>query len=294
MSRPDFTERDLRSLRIFCTVAQVGGFAAAEHRLNMSKASISRHVREVEERLGVRLCERGPAGFKLSAAGQVALELASTALKSLERIRPEIDSVRGVLSGTLAIGMVEHLITHDKCRIPEALAELKRRAPDVEPEVRVMNFEDLNRALRERRVEVAVRGMYRRDRVFDYRTLFVEVHRIYALTQATRGPGTRLPLIYRAHPFVEQALAEHGFERGPDAGGLEAIGLLVATGRYAGMLPEHYASLVGQRYELRPLPGSPAFQNSICAITEASRPVTRRLELFLDILDELHGNRSER
>jgi LysR family transcriptional regulator, transcriptional activator for bauABCD operon len=60
VSRPDFTERDLRSLRIFCAVAQANGFAAAEKQLNMSKASISRHIREVEETLGARLCERGP------------------------------------------------------------------------------------------------------------------------------------------------------------------------------------------------------------------------------------------
>ncbi|KAG1274734.1 hypothetical protein G6F64_015054 [Rhizopus arrhizus] len=54
VARPEFTERDLRSLRIFCAVAQANGFAAAEKQLNMSKASISRHVREVEETLGWR------------------------------------------------------------------------------------------------------------------------------------------------------------------------------------------------------------------------------------------------
>lgn len=284
MSRPDFTERDLRSLRVFCTVAQAGGFAAAEHRLNMSKASISRHVREVEERLGVRLCERGPAGFKLSPSGVAALELASQALKSLARIRPEIDAVRGVLSGTLAVGMAEQLITHPACRIPQALEELKRRAPDVQPELFIMNFSAMGEALRERRVELAVRGMYDKDRVFNYRSLFVETHRVYAAKRPTRGKRNELPLVYRSHPFVEQALSEHGFERGPDAGGLEAIGLLIASGNYVGLLPEHYANLLA----LEPVPGGPAFPNTICAITEASRTPTRRVELFLDILGDLH------
>lgn len=288
MSQLDFNERDLRSLRIFCTVAQAGGFTAAEHRLNMSKASISRHIRAVEERLGVRLCERGPAGFKLTAAGIVALELASNALKYLERIRTEIDSVRGVLSGTLSIGMVEHLITHDACRIPEALAELKRRAPDVQPEIIVMTFANLSQALRERRVEVAIRGMYARDRMFNYRPLFSEVHRVYAALQPGQKVHSRTPLVYRPHPFVEQTLSQHGFERGPDAGGLETIALLAATGNYSGLLPEHYANLVTQRYAIEPLANGPEFHNTICAITEASRPLTRRVELFLDIMEELH------
>lgn len=288
MNRLDFTERDLRSLRIFCTVAEAGGFAAAEQRLNMSKASISRHVREVEERLGVRLCERGPAGFKLSTAGVVAVELASRALKSLEQIRPEIDAVRGVLSGTLSIGMVEHVITHAHCRIPEALAELRRRAPDVKPEITVMTFAHLSEALRERRVEIAIRGTYQKERLFDYRKLFVERHRVYAAGDIAGARKRKLPLVYRPHPFVEQALAEHGFERGPDAGGLEAIGVLVATGNYSGLLPEHYAELVARRHSLAELPKGPVFSNTISAITEASRPMTQRVELFLDILDELH------
>jgi len=291
MNPLDFNERDLRSLRIFCAVAQAGGFAAAEHRLSMSKASISRHIRAVEERLGVRLCERGPAGFKLTAAGVVALDLASNALKYLGRIRPEIDSVRGVLSGTLSIGMVEHLITHHGCRIPEALAELKRRAPGVQPEIIVTTFANLNQALRERRVEVAIRGMYTRDRVFNYHPLFIEVHRVYTVPQTGHDVRDRLPLVYRPHPFVEQTLAEHGFERGPDAGGLEAIALLASTGNYAGLLPEHYANLVAQRYTLQALAHGPAFHNTICAITEASRPLTRRIDLFLDILDALHKSK---
>lgn len=288
MSRLDFNERDLRSLRIFCAVAEAGGFAAAEDRLNMSKASISRHIREVEERLGVRLCERGPGGFKLSVAGVVAVDLASNAIKSLERIRPEIDAVRGVLSGTLSIGMTEHVITHEHCRIPEVLAALRQRAPDVKPELTVMNYTQLNDALRERRVEVAIRGMYKKDRVFDYQQLFVEVHRVYVAKANGTARKRALPLVYRPHPFVEQAIAEHGFERGPDAGGLEAIGVLVATGNYAGLLPEHYAKLVAKRHALEVMPKGPVFPNTICAVTEASRPITQRVKLFLEILKELH------
>lgn len=288
MAKADFTERDLRSLRIFCTVAQARGFSAAENQLNMSKASISRHIREVEEKLGIRLCERGPRGFELTSAGRVALDVASAALRSLERIKPEIDAVRGLLSGTLAIGMTEHILTAQGCRIPEGLAELRRRAPNVQPEVTVMPFAQLNLALRERRVEVAIRGMYKRERTFNYQTLFVETHRVYATRDAARRKsGQPLSLIYREHPFVEDLLSKPGFVRGPDATGLEAIALLISTGNYAGLLPEHYAHLVNQRYPLKVLPHTPAYQNTLCAITEASRPISRNVELFLEIMGEL-------
>jgi DNA-binding transcriptional LysR family regulator len=291
MIQLDFDERDLRSLRVFCNAAQAGGFAAAEKRLHMSKASISRHVREVEERLGVRLCERGPAGFKLTPEGEVALKLASDALRSLERIRSEIDAVHGVLSGSLSIGIVEHTLTHPDCKIPEALAVLRERAPNVRPEISVMTFPDLNQALREHRVDIAIRGKYPREGEFNYLPLFAETHRVYTAAKKPKRAAADLPLVYRPHPYVDQALATEGYARGPDAGGLEAIGLLVATGCYLGILPVHYVQLLGKRYALRARSNSPSYHHQICAVTESSRPSTYRADLFLDILKELHpGN----
>jgi DNA-binding transcriptional LysR family regulator len=293
MVRLDLDERDLRSLRVFCNVAEAGGFAAAERLLPMSKASISRHVREVEERLGVRLCERGPAGFRLTPEGEVALKLATAALRSLERIRPEIDAVHGVLSGPLAVGVVEHALGHPDCKLPQAIAMLKRRAPNVEPRIEVLAFPELNQALREHRVDIAIRGRYPGDDEFDYLPLFAETHRIYgAVRREAPGSGEsrarRLPLVYRPHPYVDTVLAEGSYERGPEAGGLEAIALLVATGDYVGLLPSHYVQLIGKRYELRVRRGSPSFSHPICAVTDPSRPSTHRADLFLSLLDEFH------
>ncbi|EOA05364.1 MULTISPECIES: LysR family transcriptional regulator [Herbaspirillum] len=290
MIRLDFDERDLRSLRVFCNVAEAGGFAAAERVLLMSKASISRHVREVEERLGVRLCERGPAGFRLTPEGEVALKLATTALRSLERIRPEIDAVHGVLSGPLALGVVEHALSHPDCKLPQAIAALKRRAPQVQPRIEVMTFPELNQALREQRVDIAIRGRYPGDDEFDYLPLFVESHRLYGAVRKEGGEPRKAvwPLVYRPHPYVDQVLAGDGYERGPEAGGLEAIALLVASGDYVGLLPTHYAQLIGKRYALRARRASPTFVHPICAVTDPHRPSTHRAELFLSLLRELH------
>lgn len=285
--RPDFSERDLRSLRIFCAVAQANGFSAAEKQLNMSRASISRHIREVEQTLGARLCERGPSGFALTHAGTVALDLARDALTSLERIRPEIDAVRGVLSGTLSIGMVEHIVQDEGCHLAEALAALKEQAPDVNIDLRVMTFNELDLALRERRVQVAIRGMYRREGGFRYSPLFVERQSLYVARRHLRDAAT-LPLIYRSQPFVHEALNTLGMQRGPTVSGLEAVAMLLLSGRYVGLLPQFYAASFVKRHVLAMVPDGPQYENTISAITEISRPRTRALELFLEILDQLH------
>ena len=67
------TDTDLRLLRVFRAVAACGGFAAAELELNINRSTISRHIKDLEGRLGVTLCRRGRGGFALTAEGEQVL-----------------------------------------------------------------------------------------------------------------------------------------------------------------------------------------------------------------------------
>ena len=51
---------DLRLLRVFMTIVQCNGFSAAHASLGMTQATISTHMRHLEERLRVLMCERKP------------------------------------------------------------------------------------------------------------------------------------------------------------------------------------------------------------------------------------------
>jgi LysR family transcriptional regulator, transcriptional activator for bauABCD operon len=146
----------------------------------------------------------------------------------------------------------------------------------------------LNQALREHRVDIAIRGNYSEDREFNYLPLFTETHRVYASKLASASEARGMPLVVRSHPYVDKALATGRYQRGPEAGGLEAIGVFIATGHYQGLLPTQYGDLLAKRYSLRLQPGSPAFSHSICAVTDPAHPFTHRAERFLDILAELH------
>lgn len=287
MKKLDFDERDLRSLRVFCSVAEAGGFAAAEKKLAMSKPSISRHIREVEERLGVKLCERGPSGFWLTPEGVVALDLASAALQALSRIKPEIDAVHGILSGRLAIGIGEHTLTHPDCRLPEALQAMRTLAPNVEPQILVMTFSELELALRDGRVDLIIRGKYKQDHDFFYLPLYTEVHQVYVSRHVKKQAIETLPLVYRAHPYVEEALQTGRYHRGPDAAGLDAVAAMVATGYYQGLLPTHYGKLLQKRFHLSIDPQGPVFQHTGCAIVSDLRPPSHRTKTFLDLLRKL-------
>ena len=61
---------DIRLLRIFKTIVECGSFSAAESTLGLSRSAISLHMGDLEKRLGMRLCQRGRAGFALTDEGR--------------------------------------------------------------------------------------------------------------------------------------------------------------------------------------------------------------------------------
>lgn len=278
-------ERDLRALRIFRVAAQAGGFSAAERRLNMTKATISRQIKDVEERLGVRLCTRGPQGFELTEAGVAALRYAEIALDALDRILPEVDATRSVISGTLIVGMTDNLIGNPGSTLHLALDRLREAAPAVAVEVHTMTTNQLIRSLAERRLDIAIKGVYERDASLEYRPLFTECHRLYYVEGSSQTAPADRPLVFRAvQPFVESAMRDLGFTRGPEAVGLESVALLIASSHYVGILPTHYAQLLQGRYALRELPDTPAYEVQFCAVTNPARPLSRAAEKLLELL----------
>ncbi len=60
---------DLTALTSFNSVATHGGFGHASRSTGQPKATLSRHVRELEESLGVRLIERGGQTLRLTEEG---------------------------------------------------------------------------------------------------------------------------------------------------------------------------------------------------------------------------------
>src|SRR5258708_15477334 len=56
------------SMTAFATVVTSGSFAAAAHRLSMSPAMVTNHVRSLEERLGARLLNRTTRKLRLTEA----------------------------------------------------------------------------------------------------------------------------------------------------------------------------------------------------------------------------------
>src|SRR5467141_4824827 len=78
---------DLPKLTAFVAVADQRSFRAAASRLGVTPSALSHSMRQLEERLGVRLLNRTTRSVSVSDAG----------LRLLERLRPAIDQIAGAL-----------------------------------------------------------------------------------------------------------------------------------------------------------------------------------------------------
>ncbi|MEG2042603.1 MAG: LysR family transcriptional regulator, partial [Hafnia sp.] len=66
---------DIRLLRYFAVVAQENNMSRAAQRLFMSQPPLSRHIRQLEDRLGVTLFVRHTKGLTLTDEGLRVLEI---------------------------------------------------------------------------------------------------------------------------------------------------------------------------------------------------------------------------
>jgi DNA-binding transcriptional LysR family regulator len=114
-------DADLRLLRIFATVVECKGFAVAQAELNLSASSISGYISALEQRLGVRLCTRGRAGFSLTDKGAAIYREAQRLFAALDDFVASAGATRGRLTGTLKIGLVDCTVTDPNAPITRAI-----------------------------------------------------------------------------------------------------------------------------------------------------------------------------
>ncbi|WP_159688830.1 LysR family transcriptional regulator [Cognatazoarcus halotolerans] len=90
-------------MQTFAAVVDAGSFVKAADVLEMSKAAVSRHVGELETRLGVRLLHRTTRRLSLTEEGEVFYQRCRELLSGLEEAEAELDSRSAAARGLLRV-----------------------------------------------------------------------------------------------------------------------------------------------------------------------------------------------
>ncbi len=93
----------LTSMKVFSTVVDVGSFAAASERLDMSRAMVSKHMAHLESHLGTRLLNRTTRRLSLTESGSAYFERCQVILNDLEEAELVATDLTMVPRGTLRL-----------------------------------------------------------------------------------------------------------------------------------------------------------------------------------------------
>ena len=291
---------DIRLLRIFRSVVECGGFSAAESALGIGRSAISQQMSDLEQRLGLRLCQRGRAGFALTEEGREVYQSSLLLLSALESFRTEVNGLHQHLRGELNIGLTDNLVTVPHMRITHALARLKERGPDVRIQIRMTPPSEVEQGVLDGSLHVGVVPQAGALSGLEYQALYNERSLLYCAVghplfyvddrelederlnaQEAIAPTFRLPPEAQAHYQALNCTAS--------ASDREGMAFLLLTGRYIGYLPDHYASAWVQQGRLRALKAdSRSYEVSLAAVTRKGRRPHLVLESFLDALAASH------
>lgn len=170
---------DIRLFRIFVAVARAGGLTAAQPELNLSLSSVSEKIVALEQRFGVRLCNRGRSGFGLTPEGEVFLQEARRLLGNLNDFSNKVHGLKSQLSGPLAIGIVDNMISDPRSPVAKAVGSLLEVAPMVQINLEVCPPSDLLRELTVRKFDVVIGSFPRSPAGLEYLDLYDESHDLY-------------------------------------------------------------------------------------------------------------------
>jgi DNA-binding transcriptional LysR family regulator len=144
---------NLHHLRLFSAVAEHGSFSRAAAALHISQPAISKGIRDFEDQVGTALLERGAAGVRPTEAGQRLMEQAVALFAAERAAEEELDALRGLERGTLAIGASTTIATY---LLPPLVGAFHREHPNIELRMTSANTRSIAELLVRRELDVAL------------------------------------------------------------------------------------------------------------------------------------------
>lgn len=248
------SDMDLRLLHVFKAVVDCGGMAAAELELNIGTSALSRHVKDLETRLGLTLCRRGRAGFALTPEGQRVYDETLRLLAAVDGFRASVHELHDRLGGALHVALFDKTASNPQARIHAAIGQFVDQAPGVQLSLHVGSIQDIERGVMDGSFALGVIPEHRTSASLRYDRLFGETMYLYCGAAHPLAAERRARLDWRAlrarADFVglgyhsPNMQISHGqrLRRAATAFEQEAIATLILSGRFVGFLPEHYAA----------------------------------------------------
>jgi DNA-binding transcriptional LysR family regulator len=91
----------------FDEVARRQSVRAASERLRIAPSAVDRQILQLEQQLSIELFERSTRGLRLTAAGELLVDAIRKWRRDFERVKTQIDALKGLRRGEISVGLVE-------------------------------------------------------------------------------------------------------------------------------------------------------------------------------------------
>lgn len=192
--------KHLRILNYIDEVARSGSIRKAAEQLHITASAVNRRIADLEAELGAPLFERLPRGVRLTAAGELFVHYLRRQSSDAERVRSQIEDLKGLRRGTVRIACSQALAFDF---LPRAIAEFRRSYPLVEFAVKVVDHEYAMAALAAYDVDLVL--VFRPPFLVNFLPLMALEQRLVAIMPKEHALASRRRL--RLHDIAPYPLA---------------------------------------------------------------------------------------
>ncbi|WP_120500059.1 LysR family transcriptional regulator [Roseovarius sp. EL26] len=254
MLPPNLSKADLHLLHVFTSVVDARGFSAAQIELNVSPSTISRQISDLEIRLGMKLCQRGRSGFRVTEKGDLVYRAVQRLFASIREFTETVDGSRGKLVGNLSLAVIDNWVFNNHSQFSSALKRFVEQAPDVTLDLYSQAPDDIELAVQDGRVSLGIGVFHKHKAGLIYETIGFEKMGLYCAEG--HALFTKHSVSKQEELLKSSRYAKRAYLRERDvapisrellstarAHQIEGIAHLILTGKYIGYLPEQFANV---------------------------------------------------
>ncbi len=119
---------DIKRLRYFVELAEVGNFTRAATRLGIAQPALSMAMQKLEQEAGLKLINRTERRMTVTADGEVLLRYARQMIALMEDAEREMQELKGLEQGVIRLGVSAMLASY---YLPQLLIDFSRNFPGV-------------------------------------------------------------------------------------------------------------------------------------------------------------------
>ncbi len=163
----------------FVKTVEYGSFTKAAEILNYTQSGISRMIADLENEWGITLLERSKYGVKPTSDGMKLLPYARALCADFDKLKMQVDELKGLQSGLIRIGTFSSVATH---WIPNIIKEFQKDYPNIDYELLLGDYTEIEEWIHTGRVDC---GFLRLPTHAEFESIFLEKDRLLVIIPET-------------------------------------------------------------------------------------------------------------